>query len=121
MEGSVGRVWGIPILAGLALAAALIVLPRPLWFEPEARDACEERGAAYVGLLSGAGRYADPVPEGARCLAPGDPSPIEIDVELLGTGAAWLYRLACIILPLAAALLIGARLRRPPAAPGASR
>jgi hypothetical protein len=93
-------------------------VPRPLLFEPQARDACEERGAAYVGPHSESGRYADPVPDGARCLAPGNPSPIEIDVDFFGDGAggallAWLYRLACVILPLAVALAIGRRLAHP--------
>ncbi len=115
MDASQGRTWGIAILTGLALAAALIVLPRPLLFAPQARDACEDRDADYVGLASASGRYADPVPDGARCLVPGNPSPVEVEVDFFGSGAggallAWLYRLACVMLPIAAAYAIGRRL-----------
>src|ERR1044072_5963450 len=118
MARSPGRAWGIAILAGLALAAALIVVPRPLLFAPQARDACKDRGAAYVGLHNEGGRYSDPVPESARCLAPGNPSPLEVEVDFFGSGAggallAWLYRLACVTLPIALALVIGRRLSRP--------
>jgi hypothetical protein len=73
-------------------------------------------GADYVGLASGGGRYADPVPDGARCLAPGDPSPIEVDVRFFAGAAgadallAWVYRLACVLVPLGLALAIGRRL-----------
>ena len=125
MDASQGRTWGIAIIAGLALAAALLLIPRPLLFEPQARDACEERDAAYVGLASAPGRYGDPVPDGARCLVPGSPSPVEVAVDFFGSGAggtllAWLYRLACVTVPLAAALAIGSRLaRQPGGGPGA--
>ena len=125
VDSSAGRAWGIAIVAGLALAAAMIVLPRPLLFEEAGRNACEEAGAEYVGLASAPGRYGDPVPDGARCLAPGNPSPIEVEADFFGDGAggatlAWLYRLACIILPLAVALAIGSRLGRPHGAHGGS-
>ena len=118
MASSPGRAWGIAIVAGLALAAALLIVPRPLLFEPEARDACAERGDAYVGLASAPGRYGDPVPDGARCLTPGEFSPVEVEADFFGGGAggellAWLYRLACVTLPIAVALAIGRRLSRP--------
>ena len=120
-DAHAGRTWGIAIVAGLAVAAALLVLPRSLLFEPQGRDACEDRGASYVGLASAPGRYGDPIPDGARCLLPGDPSPVELEVDFLGGAfGAWLYRLACIILPLAAALAIGSRLGRPRGARGES-
>ena len=110
------RAWGIAIVSGLAVAAALIVIPRVTFFEPEARDACEETGSEFVGLAAGGGRYADPVPEGARCIGATAPAVIELDFfaasEPLDSILAWLYRLACILLPLAIALLIGARLGR---------
>lgn len=112
------RAWGIAIVSGLAVAAALIVIPRVTLFEAEARDACEETGSEYVGLAGGGGRYADPVPEGARCLGATAPAVIELEVDFFAASEpldsilAWLYRLACILLPLATGLLIGARLAR---------
>ena len=115
MPDSPARVLGIAIVAGLALAATLLIVPRPLLFEPAARDACADRDAAYVGLASAPGRYGDPVPDGARCLLPGEFSPVEVEADFFGGGAggalvAWLYRLACIVLPIVAAYALGRRL-----------
>ena len=117
MASSPGRAWGIAIIAGLAVAAALLIVPRPLVFEPDARDACADRGGTYVGLASAPGRYGDPVPDGARCLAPGEFSPVEVEADFFGGGAggallAWLYRLACVTLPIGVAFAIGHRLSR---------
>jgi hypothetical protein len=58
------------------------------------------------------------VPDAARCLVPGEPSPIEVEVDFFGGGAggallAWLYRLACITLPIGIAYAIGGRLSGP--------
>ena len=101
----------IAILAGLAVAAALIVIPRATLFEAQGRDACEEAGSEYVGLANGAGRYADPVPDGARCERP-DHGVDEVDVRFFTDGGflnallGWLYRLACILLPLGTGLAL---------------
>jgi len=111
--------WKIAIVAGLLLAAALIVIPRATAFEAAGEDACAERGAAYVGLDNDSGRYGDPVPEGARCLPAGEFAPVDVEVQFfaddgtLNATLGWAYRLACIVLPLACALLIGTRLSRP--------
>jgi hypothetical protein len=115
VQDSPTRVWGIAIVAGLALAAALLIVPRPLLFEPRARDACGDLDATYVGLASAPGRYGDPVPDGARCLVAGEFSPVEVEADFFGGGGggallAWLYRLACIVLPIVAAYALGSRL-----------
>ena len=87
----------LAIAAGLAVAAALIAFPRPVAFEPQARDECERRGHEYAGLANGAGRYADPVPEGARCVR-ADHGVEEVEVRFFAGGAfgnaalSWLYR-----------------------------
>ena len=112
-----GRTWGAAIVCGLVLAAVLIMLPRPLLFAPQGRDACSDRGIDYNGLYeSGSGTRSDPVPDGARCIDAGASDPI-VDVpisffgpdNLFGDLLAWLYRLACVTLPLATALWLGAR------------
>jgi hypothetical protein len=61
-----GGRWPAAIAIGLGVAVVLIVVPRATFFEAAPRDACKERGVAYSGLDNGAGRYADPVPDGAR-------------------------------------------------------
>ena len=110
--------WTIAIVGGLAVAAALIVIPRTTLFEAAGRDACLESEQGFVGLAGGAGRYADPVPEGARCLGPDDSSPSEVGVDFfagsepLDSLLAWIYRLACLLAPLATAFVVGTRLSR---------
>ena len=99
-------------MIGLGIAAVLIVLPRVTFFEDAARDACAERAAAYSGLDNPSGRYADPVPDGAHCLSSnGDLDDVEVDFfsdSSLANGLlGWLYRLACILLPITIALVIG--------------
>ena len=112
--------WKIAIVVGLLLAAALIVIPRATAFEGSAEDACTGARRRYVGLYGDSGRYADPVPEGARCLPAGEVLPVEVPVRFfaddgtLDAALGWAYRLACIVLPLGCALLIGTRLSRPP-------
>ena len=104
----------LAIALGLGLAVAVILIPRATLFEGQARDACEDRGQAYVGLHNGAGRYADPVPDGARCER-ADHGVDEIDVRFFaGNGTAnallgWLYRLACLLLPIGTGLVIWGR------------
>ena len=112
-----GQAWGRALVCGLVLAVALIVVPRLVLFAPQGRDACEERAFDYHGLYeSGGGRYSDPVPDGARCILPSSSGPIaDVPISffgpdnLLGDLLAWLYRLACVTLPLAAALWLGVR------------
>jgi hypothetical protein len=104
----------VAIAAGLAVAAALIVAPRVTLFEDVARDACEERGADYAGLANGAGRYADPVPEGARCER-ADHGVDEVSVRFFADNGflngliGWIYRLACLLVPLAAGFFLWGR------------
>ena len=44
--GGPTRTWGVAILVGLAIAVALLLIPRSLVFTPAAEDACAERGAS---------------------------------------------------------------------------
>ena len=106
------------ILLGLAIAAALILLPQALAFKPAAEDACVDRGAAYVGLDNEPGRYGDPVPEGASCLPEGESAPVDIAVnffagaEAVDVTLSWAYRLACLLAPIGIAVVVGSRLSR---------
>jgi hypothetical protein len=115
---STGRAWGIAIVVGLAVAAALLVIPPQALFEPKGRDACEEIDQEYVGLANGGGRYADPVPDGARCVGLTNPAVTEIEVDFFASSEpldslfAWLYRLACILLPISVGIALGFRLSR---------
>jgi hypothetical protein len=103
----------VAIVAGLVVAAALIVIPRQTAFESTAEDACRDRGEQYLGLIGGSGRYADPVPEGARCTSADSRGFEEIEVDFFASSwLAALYRLACVILPLGTGLVIGVRLGR---------
>jgi hypothetical protein len=110
--------WALAIMAGLAVAVALIAIPRFSLFEDAARDTCLEAGEGFVGLDGGAGRYADPVPEGTRCLGPDDSNPREVEVDFfagsepLDSLLAWVYRLACLLAPLATTFFIGTRMSR---------
>ena len=112
-----GRTWGAAIVCGLIVAAVLLLLPRAVLFAPQGRDACDERGLDYHGLYeSGGGRYADPVPDGARCTDPGSPgSVVDVPISFFGPDGladdllALLYRLACVTLPLATGLWLGFR------------
>jgi hypothetical protein len=94
----------------------MVALPRPLLFTPAAEDACEERGAAYVGLDGGSGRYADPVPEGGRCVPAAGHSPVEVEVDFFAASEglnailSWAYRLACLLIPIGLAYALGSRL-----------
>jgi hypothetical protein len=112
------RAWGIAIVAGLVVAAALIVIPRQTVFESKGRDVCEDIGQQFTGLASESGRYSDPVPDGANCVGLTDPSTTEVEVNFFATSngldstLAWLYRLVCIIAPLTVALALGFRLSR---------
>jgi hypothetical protein len=107
-----GGRWPVAIAIGLGVAVVLIVVPRVTFFEDAAREACGERGAAYSGLDNGPGRYADPVPDGANCLS-GDGDVEEVPVDFFADGGfadtslGWLYRLACVVLPITIALVIG--------------
>jgi hypothetical protein len=102
----------VAIVIGLGIAAVLIVVPRVTFFETAGRDACAERGADYSGLDSGPGRYADPVPDGAHCL--GDAGEVDqVPVDFFSNSGfadaslGWLYRLACLLLPITVAVVIG--------------
>lgn len=122
-----GIVWSIAISAGIAVAAILLLIPRAVFFEPDARDACAELGAEYVGLATTGGRYPDPVPEGVRCVTAADPATTEVSVDFFASSEpldailAWLYRLACLLAPIATGLVIGFRLSRAPAVPSPAR
>ena len=108
--------WAVGIIAGLAVAAALIVIPRATLFDAAGREACEEIGQDFHGLASG-GRW-DTVPEGARCTAASDPSPAEVSVNFFASSdtleavLAWVYRLACVLLPISVGLGVGFALLR---------
>jgi hypothetical protein len=102
----------VAIAIGLGVAAVLIVVPRVTFFETAGRDACAERGSHYTGLDAGPGRYADPVPDGAHCLSEaGEVDQVPVDFFSDGGFAnallGWLYRLACVLLPIGIALVIG--------------
>jgi hypothetical protein len=102
----------VAIAIGLGVAVVLLVVPRVTFFETAGRDACAERDAEYTGLDSASGRYADPVPDGARCLSEaGDVEQVAVDFfsggEFADASLAWLYRLACLLLPIALAVVIG--------------
>jgi hypothetical protein len=108
--------WPLAIAIGLGIAVALIVVPRITFFETAGRDACAERGADYTGLDSATGRYADPVPDGANCLS--DTGELDqVSVEFFASSGfanaslGWLYRIACVVLPITIAILIGIRAR----------
>lgn len=102
------------------MAAALIVVPRVTLFESRGEDACEAGGLEYVGLANGAGRWGDPVPDGARCERP-DHGVDEVDARFFADAGfanallGWLYRLACILLPLGTGLAIWMAWQRRPA------
>jgi hypothetical protein len=103
----------VAIVAGLIVAAALIVVPRQTAFESTAEQACRDRGEEFLGLVGDSGRYADPVPDAARCTSADSTGFEEIEVDYFASGGlAMLYRLACIVLPLGTGLLIGLRLSR---------
>jgi hypothetical protein len=102
----------VAIAIGLGVAVVLIVVPRATFFETAGRDACAERGADYTGLDSAPGRYADPVPDGAWCLSDaGDVEQVAVAFfsggEFADASLAWLYRLACLLLPITLAVVIG--------------
>ena len=99
-------------MIGLGVATVLLVVPRVTFFESAAREACTERGLLYSGLDGGGGRYADPVPDGANCLSEdGDVDAVPVDFFSDGGAAdaalGWLYRLACVLLPITIALVVG--------------
>jgi hypothetical protein len=87
-----------------------LIVVRVTFFEAAARDACKERGVAYSGLDNGAGRYADPVPDGARCVYE-DGTSIRFPSTFLRRRPGecllgGLYRLACVLLPITIALVV---------------
>ena len=108
--------WAVGIIAGLAVAAALIVIPRATLFDAAGRDACEANGQDFHGLVS-PGRW-DTVPEGARCTSASDPRPADVSVnffassDVLEAVLAWIYRLACVLLPIGVGLGVGFAFRR---------
>ena len=101
------------IVAGLIVAAALIVIPRQTAFESTGETVCGNRGEEFLGLTGDSGRYADPVPDGVRCTSAGSMGFEELEVDFFDHGwLAVLYRLACIVFPLATGLAIGLILSR---------
>ena len=107
------QTWGAAILAGLLVAAALIVIPRETSFESTAEAACGNRGEEFLSLTGSPGRYADPVPEGARCTSANSMGFEEYEVDFFDRWwLADLYRLACVVVPLAVGLSLGLGLSR---------